>query len=65
MSKRDPRRGLRRYDEERAVEIRRQLAAGEACAGPVPEAWRIVEEELLDELTALELVLLAEKTPED
>lgn len=48
----------RRYAEERIAEIQRELAVGETCAGPVPEIWKVVEEELLDELAELELSLL-------
>lgn len=54
----------RRYVEERITEIRRELVVGEACAGPEPETWKAVEEELLDELAELELSLLKERKRE-
>jgi len=31
---------------------------GEACAATMPEIWKVLEEELLDELAELELSLL-------
>lgn len=47
-----------RYTEERIAEIQRELVVGEECAGTAPEIWKVVEEELLDELRELELSLL-------
>lgn len=47
--------------EERIDEIRSELAVGEACAGTGTEIWEAVEEELLDELTGLELFLLSHR----
>jgi hypothetical protein len=40
-------------------EIRGELAVGATCAGTGSELWEAVEEELLDELTELELILMA------
>lgn len=51
----------RRYVEERIAEIRRELVVGEACAGVTPEIWKVLEEELLDELAELELSFLKDR----
>lgn len=64
MGKRDPhpRQQNSRSAEERIAEIQHELVTGGACADAVPETWKIVEEELLDELAELELFLLTGET---
>jgi len=48
-----------RWCEARIDEIRGELAVVETFAGTGSEIWEAVEEELLDELTELELFLMA------
>ena len=54
----DVHQASRQQAEGRIAEIWQELAVGEACRGSTPETWMIAEEELLDELTELELALL-------
>lgn len=63
MGKRDPhpRQQNIRFAEERIAEIQHELVVGEECAGAAPETWKLVEEELLDDLAELELFLLTGK----